>query len=353
EQLNAMAAQAASSLRDAGQDLRNRLQELDSIHRKSSGRVEETADNLSHQSEMLRTATEEAVTRLARVCESLTQRSAEASVASDLNAAKLNKVMETFRELTENAGAEAAKATTTLDQATDTLRQQLHTVAGSYQQVEQGIEALSRAFRRRTGELAGVTEQALGKVAAWDQKVRAHSDALTRSTSVVAQRASQVTQALEYQTAEIRQASNEASALLEALKSRKKEAGLEDFVHQSSFIAERLQSIAVDLNRVLETSISEDEWRRFNRGEKNIFVRKMLGFREKARLNAIREKYQQDGQFREYVTRYFSEFETLLEEAKKRDQEGLLKNTFLSSDVGKVYMLLAGALGRDIQGPTT
>ena len=77
----------------------------------------------------------------------------------------------------------------------------------------------------------------------------------------------------------------------------------------------------------------------------------MLGFRVKARLTAIREKYQLDGEFRDYVTRYLSEFEVLLVEAKKRDQEGLLKNTFLSSDVGKVYMLLARALGRDIQAP--
>jgi hypothetical protein len=45
------------------------------------------------------------------------------------------------------------------------------------------------------------------------------------------------------------------------------------------------------------------------------------------------------------------EFEILLKEAKKRNQEGLLKNTFLSSDVGKVYMLLARALGQDIQAP--
>ena len=58
-----------------------------------------------------------------------------------------------------------------------------------------------------------------------------------------------------------------------------------------------------------------------------------------------------DSEFRKYVTRYLLEFEVLLKEAKKRDQEGLLKNTFLSSDVGKVYMLLARPLGRDIQAP--
>ncbi len=129
------------------------------------------------------------------------------------------------------------------------------------------------------------------------------------------------------------------------------EAGLEEFIHQASFISERLQSLAVDMNRVLETTITEEDWQRFNKGETGVFVRKMLGFREKARLGAIQGKYQEDGEFRDYVTRYFREFEVLLSEAKKRDQEGLLKSTFLSSDVGKVYMLLARALGRDIQAP--
>jgi len=143
----------------------------------------------------------------------------------------------------------------------------------------------------------------------------------------------------------MRSASNEANALLEALQGRKAEAGIQDFVNQASFISESLQSIAVDMSRVMKTQINEDDWRRFNKGEQGIFVRKMLGFREKAKLVSIRDKYQVDGEFRDYVTRYFSEFEVLLDESKKRDQEGLLKSIFLSSDVGKVYMLLGPCLG--------
>ena len=101
----------------------------------------------------------------------------------------------------------------------------------------------------------------------------------------------------------------------------------------------------------MKTQITEDDWRRFNKGEQGIFVRKMLGFRKKAKLASIRDKYQVDGEFCHYVTRYFSELEVLHDESKKHDQEGLLKSIFLSSDVGKVYMLLARALGREIVAP--
>ncbi len=341
----------SGDLKEAGRDLRSRMQELETINKTSSARVVETADNLGHQGEMLRTATEEAVARLARVGESLTQRSAEATVASDLNAAKLTKVVDSLREQTEDAKTRTEQAATTMAEKTANLEQQLNAMATTYNRAERGVESLSRALGRRAQELSSVTEVALGKVAAWDQRVSSHSDSLTRITASVAQNASQITQALDYQTTEMRQASTEASALLESLKGRQQEAGIQDFIHQSSFISERLQSIAVDMSRVLETQITEDDWRRFNKGETGVFVRKMLGFREKARLGAIRDKYQTDGEFREYVTRYFTEFEVLLEEAKKRDQEGLLKSIFLSSDVGKVYMLLARALGREILAP--
>ena len=239
----------------------------------------------------------------------------------------------------------------TLSVTAESLQRQLAAMVTTYGQAESGVESLSKALNRRAQELGSVTEVALGKVAAWDQRVSSHSDALTRVTASVAQNAAQVSQSLDYQTTEMRKASNEANALLKALEGRTEEAGVQDFIHQSSFISERLQSIAVDMTRVLETQITEDDWRRFTKGEKGVFVRKMLGFREKARLGTIRDKYQEVGEFREYVNRYFTEFEVMLAEAKKRDQEGMLKSILLSSDIGKVYMLLSRALGREILAP--
>ena len=110
---------------------------------------------------------------------------------------------------------------------------------------------------------------------------------------------------------------------------------------------ERLQSLAVDMNRLLETEVSEDDWRRYNRGERGIFVRKILGFREKSKLAVIREHYQEDRGFRDYVTRYLKQFHNLIEEAGKRDQENVMNTTLLSSDMGKLFMLLNRALGRE------
>ena len=123
---------------------------------------------------------------------------------------------------------------------------------------------------------------------------------------------------------------------------------MSNFMQNAKFVNERLESLAVDMNRVLETNISEEEWRRFNKGETSIFVRKMLGFRERSKLNIVREKYQQDSEFRDYVTRYLTDFNDLLTEVSNLDQASVLRTIFFSSDVGKVYLLLSRALGREV-----
>ena len=74
----------------------------------------------------------------------------------------------------------------------------------------------------------------------------------------------------------------------------------------------------------------------------------MLGFREKTRLASIKERFQNEQEFRNYVSRYLDEFKGFLSEARKRDQQGVLSTIFLSSDMGKLYMVLTQALGREL-----
>jgi len=214
----------------------------------------------------------------------------------------------------------------------------------TYQRAEQGMEAMGGEITRRSSELSSTTEAALTKVAAWDQHMRSQ----TVSMATAAKSAEEAGRLLEGQTRDMREVINEASALVELLKERRGQAAVSDFMQQATFVNEQLESLAVDMNRVLETTITEDELRRFSKGETGIFVRKMLGFREKAKLNIVRDKYQRDAEFREYVTRYLNDFSGLLNHLANLDQESMLRTTFLSADVGKVYMLLSRALGRDM-----
>ena len=50
---------------------------------------------------------------------------------------------------------------------------------------------------------------------------------------------------------------------------------------------------------------------------------------------------------RRYVLRYVDQFERLLADTRGADPENLLHSTFLTADVGKLYLMLNRALGRD------
>ena len=77
-----------------------------------------------------------------------------------------------------------------------------------------------------------------------------------------------------------------------------------------------------------------------------MFLRKILKNLDRNQINAIRTRYEDDGQFRDYVNHYIADFETLLNQARAADRADVLTGTFTSAEVGKLYLVLARALGR-------
>ena len=75
-------------------------------------------------------------------------------------------------------------------------------------------------------------------------------------------------------------------------------------------------------------------------------MRNILGWRNAALARTIKGKYAADDEFRRSVDNYVVKFQELLHQADAADSEGLLAATFLTSDVGKLYMVLARAIGR-------
>ena len=60
----------------------------------------------------------------------------------------------------------------------------------------------------------------------------------------------------------------------------------------------------------------------------------------------IRKKYRADREFKQTVDRYISEFERLLDEVSRDDRGQVVARTYLTSETGKVYTMLAHAAGR-------
>ena len=109
---------------------------------------------------------------------------------------------------------------------------------------------------------------------------------------------------------------------------------------------ESLDSLSVDIARMIDHDAAADLWDRYKRGERNVFTRRLYTLQGQKAFDEIRRKYRADREFKLTVDRYISEFERLLEEVSHDDRGQVVARTYLTSETGKVYTMLAHAAGR-------
>jgi hypothetical protein len=109
---------------------------------------------------------------------------------------------------------------------------------------------------------------------------------------------------------------------------------------------ESLNSIAVDITRMIDHEAAAELWDRYKRGERNIFTRKLFTMQSQRTFEDIRRRYRSDPKFMQTVDQYIGEFERLLDDVSRDDREQMVARTYLTSETGKVYTMLAKATGR-------
>lgn len=109
---------------------------------------------------------------------------------------------------------------------------------------------------------------------------------------------------------------------------------------------ESLDSLSIDIARMIDHDAAAESWERFKRGERGVFNRRLYTTAGQKAFEDIRKKYRRSPEFRETVDRYIDEFEKLLEQVSRDERGQALTKTYLTSDTGKVYTLLAHAAGR-------
>jgi hypothetical protein len=87
-------------------------------------------------------------------------------------------------------------------------------------------------------------------------------------------------------------------------------------------------------------------WDRQRGGEKPAVTRRLYTLQGQQTFEEIRRKYRRDPEFKQTVDRYIDEFDRLLAEVARDDRESVLAKTYLTSETGKVYTMLAHASGR-------
>ena len=104
----------------------------------------------------------------------------------------------------------------------------------------------------------------------------------------------------------------------------------------------RLDEIA----RAIDYRTATDVWQRLRSGERGALGRHIYSPEGQATFDEMARRYDRESDFRMTVDRYMGDFERLLGEAEASDPDGRMLNNYLSSESGRVYLLLAHASGR-------
>ncbi|MEP3051680.1 MAG: ATPase [Erythrobacter sp.] len=257
---------------------------------------------------------------------------------SDETLAKLQGMRSGLAKLTADAGEFSGEAQDTLRAAIGTLES---ATQSAFTTIEDGtreriahmaenlgaeaVDALDRALRSESAEAIGRFEQ-----------TAAHASGVGREAAIQ----------LRDQLAKV----NELTGNLEQRVARARELAQEqtnnDFSRRMALITDSLNSNAIDITTALATEVSDTAWDAYLKGDRGIFTRRAVNLIDSGEAREISELYQSDDAFRNNVSRYIHDFESMLRSMLSTKDGNALSVTLLGSDMGKLYVLMAQAIER-------
>ncbi len=101
-----------------------------------------------------------------------------------------------------------------------------------------------------------------------------------------------------------------------------------------------------DIAQAVDEDVAVEVWRRYNQGEHGIVSRNIYNREGQATFEQVKRRYENDTTFRHIVDRYLTDFERMLQDAKKADPKGRTMQSHLTSETGRIYLVLGHASGR-------
>ena len=115
---------------------------------------------------------------------------------------------------------------------------------------------------------------------------------------------------------------------------------------QQSSAGNPLESLSLDIGRLMDRNLAAEMWDRYQRGESKAFTKRLYTPAGQKAYDEVARKYRNDRNFKQTVDRYITEFERLLDDVARDDRGPAVLRGHLTSETGLVYTMLAHAAGR-------
>lgn len=244
---------------------------------------------------------------------------------------RLAQVVQASADLAERTRTDLAAAIATLEDASITHLARLG--EGQAEEVRNLAERIGRESSEAIGEaLHGHAAAAIAE--------------LREAAETAGSEGRDVASLLREQLARVNELTGNLERRVAHARSKAQEQIDNDFSRRMALITESLNSAAIDVTRAFDTEITDTAWAGYLRGDRGIFTRRAVRLLDNQDVRGIGELYDGEGPFRETVNRYIHDFEAMLRSVLSTRDGNALAVTLLSSDIGKLYVVLAQSIER-------
>ena len=205
---------------------------------------------------------------------------------------------------------------------------------------------VARSLDERIQTMSRTTEDALARAGSLGEQFESQIGQLGRAIEQANTQAGRLGENFKQQSDDLDHSSAVAMERMEKLRETQQNATRDTFLRTARVMTEELNSLALDIHNLLDAEIPEEVWRRYREGDRSVFARRLFRMKDSYVIPAIEQRYQRDERFHDMVDRYVRKFEDLLTQSDSADPESILNATFITADVGKLYLVMTRSLGR-------
>jgi hypothetical protein len=176
--------------------------------------------------------------------------------------------------------------------------------------------------------------------------IAATETALTNTHSHVKDAADAALFALQDRATAFATLASEAQTHARAVRTAMDVQTSENISKLAAQIIDGLNNSAIDVVKILSVDVPESDWRDYMNGDRSLFTRKAVRLADRSTEGRIADYVRSDPAIREAVARYLAGFEQLLKLSMGNGQSDMLSLALLSSDWGKLYVVLSRATER-------
>ncbi len=242
---------------------------------------------------------------------------------------------------------DAAKLSAThLEKSGDKMRAAINEIAANAERISNTILSSGEVFVKQSGALTAIADETAAKVNDSIENMVNAGKLFEKQGDEIVKGSIRFNDTVNTQTQILTECSGKAEKAMRALTNAYKDIDVDTFLKDAGKIISSLESVSVDINRLLNPKDEEDLWKKFYSGDTQIFVRTIAKNMTNAQIASLRKELEKNAELRRLVGLYLSEFEGLVEKSKNHEYSAALMAVISGADLGRLYYVLAKALNK-------